>query len=206
MTCVTCARAALEEPRIELALRLVECDSVSNHVQAAIEGADDRQSQHVSLNDSRGGLLVDRHECTKSVELQRTKAWTVEVEDRIANIMEQSALFRDQVKAARQEIEQKKAMIARRKSDLSSATYGIESRRANELDKLQQNIKRMTYKSDKVHHETIEWRMYHCNTAAKLAGLKMSRRKTKDGGVREVYNIGPGNALRVYDLRELNGM
>jgi hypothetical protein len=202
--CVTCARTAVELTRIQLALRLVDHDAVAKHVKAVVEGSDDKLNQHLSLNDSRGGLLVDRHECTKSFDLQRTKAETTEVEDRISLITEQAALLRDEMEIARRELEKRKAVIAQRKSDLSSATYGIESRRANELDKIVQNHKRMMYKSDKVHLETIEVRMYLCSTAAKLAGLKMTRWKTKDGGIREVYYLGPGSFLRVYDLRELN--
>ena len=70
---------------------------------------------------------------------------------------------------------------------------------------MQQKVKRLDYNADKMHHDTIDLRMQLCTTAAKLAGLKMQRRKTRDGGVKEVFNIGPGSRLRVYDLRDMNG-
>ncbi|KAF2186823.1 hypothetical protein K469DRAFT_662596 [Zopfia rhizophila CBS 207.26] len=202
--CITCARNAVELPRIQLARYLIDRDAVGQHIKAVVEGLDNKCSQHVSLNDSRGGFLVDRHECTKNVELQRTKAEAMEVEERIQLITEQAAILKEQMEITSKQLEEKTALNNQRKSDLSSATYSIDSRRANVLDKVEQNIKRINYKSDKVHHETIEMRMYLCGTAAKLAGLKMTRRRTKEGGIKEVYNIGPGSRLRIYDLRDLN--
>ena len=201
--CITCARSAIELPRIQLARCLMERDVIGKHVQAVIEGSTDKSSQHVSLTDSKGGLLVDRYECTNNVNLQRTRAETVEIDERIRHIEKQKKLLREQIGANIREIEERRTSIAQRKSDASSATYGLESRRANELDKLQQNLKRMDYKSDKVHHETMEHRSYLCSTAAKLAGLKMNRRKTRDGGIKDVFNIGPGTRLKIYDLRDL---
>ncbi|KAJ8108399.1 hypothetical protein OPT61_g8202 [Boeremia exigua] len=200
--CITCARSYLEQPRIELAKTLIDKDGVERHVKAVIQGADDMPS--VSLSDSKGGFLVDRQLCTDNLDWQRTRTETVETEERMTLIAEQAVRLRQQMEVLRQDIETKRAANAQRKSDLSSATYGIESRRANELDKVQQMVKRMDYKSDKVHYETIEQRRQLCTTAAKLAGLKMSKRRTKDGGIKEVYNIGPGTKLRIWDLRDLN--
>jgi hypothetical protein len=119
-------------------------------------------------------------------------------------ISEQADRLRAQMEATRKQLETQRAANAQRKSDLSSATYGVESRRANELDKVQQHVKRIDYKSDKMHHDTMELRMQLCTTAAKLAGLKTTRRRNKDGSIKEVVNIGPGSRLRIWDLRDLN--
>lgn len=203
--CITCARSYLEEHRLQLAKALIDQDGVAKHVRAVIEGSEDKESQHVSLVDSKGGLLVDRQECTNNIELQRTKAETAEINERLGLIAEQAHLLRDQMEATRKQIEAQRSRNTQRKSDMSSATYGIDSRRANELDKVQQNIKRMDYKSNKVHHDTIEMRVYLCSTAARLAGLKLTKRKTKDGEIKEVYTVGPGSRIRIYDLRDMNG-
>ncbi len=204
--CITCARSYLEQPRIELARVLVDRDAVETHVKAAIQGSEDKAVQHVSLTDSKGGLLVDRQECTNNLNWQRTRAETFEIKERMHLISGQADRLREQMEATRKQLEAKRAAAAQRKSDLSSATYGIESRRANELNKVQQNVKRLDYKLDKTHHDTTELRMQLCTTAAKLAGLKLSRRRSKDGSIKEVFNIGPGNRLRIWDLRDLNGM
>ncbi|EAT77458.1 hypothetical protein HBI56_211430 [Parastagonospora nodorum] len=202
--CITCARSHLEQPRIDLARTLIDKDGVEKHVKAIIQGSEDKSSQHVSLSDSKGGLLVDRQECTHHLNWQRTKAETAEIQERTQLITEQSKHIRDQMEATRKRIESQRAANAQRKSDLSSATYGIDSRRANELDKVQQHLKRIDYKSDKMHHDTMELRMQLCTTAAKLAGLKTTRRRNKDESVKVVYNIGPGSRLRIWDLRDLN--
>jgi hypothetical protein len=204
--CITCARSYLEQPRIDLARTLIDKDGVEKHVRAVVEGSEDKTSQHVSLADSKGGLLVDRRECTHNLNWQRTKAETAELHERMALVAAQSARLRDQVEATRKQIALQQSANAQRRSDLSSATYGIEARRANELDKVQQQVKRIDYKSDKMHHDTMELRMQLCTTAAKLAGLKTTRRRNRDDSVKDVFNIGPGSRLRIWDLRDLNGM
>ncbi|KAF9699747.1 hypothetical protein EKO04_002164 [Ascochyta lentis] len=200
--CITCARSYLEQPRIELAKTLIDKDGVQKHVQAVIQGSGDRSS--VSLSDSKGGFLVDRQLCTDNLNWQRTRTETIEIEERMTLITEQAARLREQMETVRKELETKRTANAQRKSDLSSATYGIDSRRANELDKVQQMVKKMDYKSEKSHYDTIEQRRQLCTTSAKLAGLKMSKRRNKDGSIKEVFNIGPGTKLRIWDLRDLN--
>ncbi|KAH8732763.1 UV radiation resistance protein and autophagy-related subunit 14-domain-containing protein [Phaeosphaeriaceae sp. PMI808] len=202
--CITCARSHLEQPRINLVKTLIDKDGVEKHVKAVIKGSEDKNSQHVSLTDSKGGLLVDRQECTQHLNWQRTKAETAEIQQRMQLIAEQADRLRGQMEATRKQLEIQRAATAQRKSDLSSATYGIESRRANELNKVQQHVKRIDYKADKMHHDTMELRMQLCTTAAKLAGLKATRRRNKDGSIKDVFNIGPGSRLRIWDLRDLN--
>ncbi|KAF1944102.1 hypothetical protein EJ02DRAFT_399122 [Clathrospora elynae] len=202
--CITCARAYLEQPRIDLARTLIDRDAVEHHVKAVIQGSEDQAIQHVSLTDSKGGLLVDRQECTNNLNWQRTKAETAETQERLQLIAEQADQLREQMAATRKQLEARRAANAQRKSDLSSATYGITSRRANELDKVQQRVRRAEYNTDKMHHDTIDLRMQLCMTAAKLAGLKLSRKKAKDGGVKDSFHIGPGTQLRIYDLRDLS--
>lgn len=202
--CITCARSHLEQPRIDLARILIHRDAVERHVRAVIQGPDDETAQHVSLTDSKGGLLVDREECTNNLDWQRTKAEAVCVQERLALIATQTAQLRDQMMATKKLLETKRAALAQRKSDFASASYGIESRRANELDKVQQHVKRLDYRSDKMHHDTVELRHQLCATSARLAGLKLTRRKTRDGGSKEIFTIGPGTRLRIWDLRDVN--
>jgi hypothetical protein len=203
--CITCARSYLEQPRIELAKTLIDKDGVEKHVTAVIQGSEDKAIQHVSLKDSKGGLLVDRQECTNNLNWQRTKAEMTEIQERMQLITEQSNRLRAQMEATRKQMEMQRAAIAQRKSDISSATYGVDTRRANELDKLQLRVKKVASGSDRMHQDTGDLRMQLCTTAAKLAGLKTSRRRNKDGIVKDVFNIGPGTRLRICDLKDLNG-
>lgn len=201
--CATCARNAIYPLRYEQAVMLIDREALNKHVKAVIEG-DDTAGQHISLGGSTGGALIDRHESTKAIELQRIKAETAESEERITLITEQCDLLRKQLEESRKDITARKAALAQRRSDLASATHGVDARRSNELDKVKQGIKKIEYKWDRKHQETVEARMYLCRAAAKLAGLKQTRRKTRDGGTKDVYNIGPGQKIRIYDLRDLN--
>lgn len=204
--CVTCARSYLEQPRIDLIKALIDGEQVAKHVTAAIQGSEDKDTQHVSLVDSKGGLLVDRQECTNNIELQRTRAEISEINERMSTIGEQVDLLKSQMEDTRQRVEALRARNAQRKSDMSSATYGVDSRRANELNKVQQIIKKTDYESNKTHQDTVEIRNYLCGTAARLAGLKVTRRRVKeDGSIKEIYCIGPGTRIKIYDLRDLNG-
>lgn len=173
--------------------------------------------RHVSLQDSKGGLLVDRHECTNNIEIQRTRAETSEIEERIALINEQADLLRQQITDAQKQLADKRRQIAIRISDISSATHDIHARRSNEQDKVQQSIKRLAYESDKTHASTMEMRSYLVHSTADIAGLKLLKRRTKDGEIRETCHIGPdldrhrtfsksGRHVKIWDLRELNGM
>jgi chromosome segregation ATPase len=204
--CITCARSHLEQPRINLARTLIDKSGVEKHVAAIIQGSADKASQHVSLTDSKGGLLVDRQECTNNLDWQRTKAETAEIQERMQLIAGQADYLREQMAAVRKDIAAQRAAIAQRKSDLSSVTYGIESRRANELDKAQQRVKRVGYDWEKTHHDTTKLRRSLCTTAAKLAGLKTVKRRNRDGSIKDVYSIGPGLRLRIYDMRDLHGV
>ncbi|KAF2278204.1 uncharacterized protein EI97DRAFT_248059 [Westerdykella ornata] len=202
--CITCARCAIEVPRIALASALIDRGKTGRVVQAVVEGSEDKATQYVSLADSKGGLLVDRSECTKNADIQRMRAETAEHEERIQLIGQQAEKLRENMEATRKLLEERRREIAQRKSDISSATYGIEARRANEVDKVQHSIKRLEYNLDKVHKQTMEVRRERCASLARLAGLKMGKRKMKDGTVKEVYTIGPGSRLRIYDLRDLH--
>ncbi|CAI6332167.1 unnamed protein product [Periconia digitata] len=203
--CITCARSYLEQPRIDLIKALIEGESVGKHVTAVIQGSEDKESQHVSLVDSKGGLLVDRQECTNNIELQRTRGEIAEINERMSNIGEQVDLLKSQMEDTRARVEALRARNAQRKSDMSSATYGVDSRRANELNKVQQIIKKTDYESNKTHQDTVEIRNYLCGTAARLAGLKVTRRRVKeDSSIKEVYCIGPGTRIKIFDLRDLN--
>ncbi|PVI03736.1 hypothetical protein DM02DRAFT_726323 [Periconia macrospinosa] len=203
--CITCARSYLEQPRIDLVKVLIEGEQIGKHVTAVIQGSEDKESQHVSLVDSKGGLLVDRQECTNNIELQRTRAEIAEINERMETIGEQVDLLKAQMEDTRLRVEALRARNAQRKSDMSSATYGVDSRRANELNKVQQMIKKTDYESNKTHLDTVEIRNYLCGTAARLIGLKVTRRRVKeDGSIKEVYCVGPGTRIKIFDLRDLN--
>jgi chromosome segregation ATPase len=172
-------------------------------VTAVVEG-DEKGENHYNIKNSHTTVTVDREKCTTVTELEQKKAETALIRERTTQINEHADGLRQQIEQAHREIAARKAALAQRRSDLQSVGHNIDTRRANELEKVQQSIKKADHRWQKRHHETVEARRYLCKEAAKLSGLKQRRKKTKDGRIHEVYYIGPGETLRIINLRDLN--
>ncbi|KAK7729596.1 hypothetical protein SLS57_002084 [Botryosphaeria dothidea] len=195
--CSTCARAALYPYRIEQASTLLDRETFSQHVEAVASGTEDRAGQAVSL----GETLVDTHESSKRVAVERDIAATEEIQERMRLITEQTELLKRQMEETRREIAARKAAIAQRRSDLESATYNIDKRRAKELDMVKEVIRTVKHADDVGHREDIRSKVWHCKHAADVAGLKQRRRRSRDGQTKLEYYIG---GVRIHDLRDLN--
>lgn len=195
--CPTCARAALYPYRIEQASSLLSRETLGQHVEAVVNGTEDLAGQAVSL----GETLVDTHESSKRVAVERDVAAREEIHERIRLITEQSELLKRQMEESRREIAAHKAAIAQRRSDLESATYNVDKRRAKELDMVKEVIRTVKHADDVGHREDIRSKVWHCKHAADVAGLKQRRRRTRDGQIKPEYYIG---GVRIHDLRDLN--
>lgn len=195
--CPTCARAALYPLRIEQAKILLERETLGQHVEAVVNGTEDRAGQAVSL----GETLVDTHESSKRVAVERDVAEAEEIQERIRMITEQSELLKRQMEETRREIAARKAAIAQRRSDMESATYNVDKRRAKELDMVKEVIRTVKHADDIGHREDIRSKVWHCKHAAEVAGMKRRNRRSRDGLAKVEYYIG---GVRIHDLRDLN--
>ncbi|KKY26187.1 hypothetical protein UCDDS831_g01697 [Diplodia seriata] len=195
--CPTCARAALYPYRIEQATTLLDREKFAQHVEAVVNGTEDRAGQAVSL----GETLVDTHECSKRVAVERDLATKEELQERMRLITEQTDLLKRQIEETRREIAARKAAIAQRHSDLESASYNVDKRRAKDLSVVKEVIGTVKHADDIGHREDIRSKVWHCKHAADIAGLKQRRRRSKDGQTKMEYYIG---GVRIYDLRDLN--
>ncbi|KAL1651389.1 hypothetical protein SLS58_000729 [Diplodia intermedia] len=195
--CPTCARAALYPYRIEQATTLLDREKFAQHVEAVVNGTEDRAGQAVSL----GETLVDTHECSKRVAVERDLAAKEELQERMRLITEQTDLLKRQIEETRREIAARKAAIAQRHSDLESASYNVDKRRAKDLSVVKEVIGTVKHADDIGHREDIRSKVWHCKHAADIAGLKQRRRRSKDGQTKMEYYIG---GVRIYDLRDLN--
>ncbi|EOD52195.1 hypothetical protein UCRNP2_1051 [Neofusicoccum parvum UCRNP2] len=186
--CPTCARAALYPLRIEQAKILLERETLGQHVEAVVNGTEDRAGQAVSL----GETLVDTHESSKRVAVERDVAEAEEIQERIRMITEQSELLKRQMEETRREIAARKAAIAQRRSDMESATYNVDKRRAKELDMVKEVIRTVKHADDIGHREDIRSKVWHCKHAAEVAGMKRRNRRSRDGLAKVEYYIGGG--------------
>jgi DNA-binding PucR family transcriptional regulator len=106
--------------------------------------------------------------------------------DRTQQIIAYADELRVKVEEAREEIAKKKAVISRRKSELATASNGIERRRTRQTEEVEKSIRMTKYKWNQTHSVTASSRAFLCGEAAKLYGLRRVRR---NGGLEE-YRIG----------------
>ncbi|KAF2806883.1 uncharacterized protein BDZ99DRAFT_500922 [Mytilinidion resinicola] len=201
--CATCARATLFPYRAQLAEVLLEREKEAKRVTAVVQG-DESAETHYSIRNSHTTIMVDREKCTMGAELEQTKAETALIKETTTQINEHATMLHQQIEQARKDLAARKAVLAQRRSDLQSVGHNITARRKKELDKVQETIQKTEHSWDKYHSGTVKARVTLCEEAAKLSGLKQKWRKAKDGGLYDVYYIGPGDTLPIVDLRDLN--
>lgn len=119
-------------------------------------------------------------------------------EDRTDKILAAADKLRDEIKAARAEIQAKKEALARRKSQLSSLSQGLEHGRARQQKDVEKSTQITTYKWIQSGDDMARTRSFLCAEAAKLYGL---RRVKKSNSNRYEYYLGK---LPVVDLTDMN--
>lgn len=182
--CPTDARNVLYEPRLENARVLLEKDALDHQVTAIIS------------NDKTAGPTFTSVRTSWDIEKTNIEA-DLHI-DRTQQIIAQADELRKKIDAAKAEIAQKKAAIARRKSELTSASNGLEARRAKHLEDIEKKTKTTKYKWNQMHYTTTQSRAFLCAEAAILYGL----RRTKETDVwLDEYSIA---GIPIVDLRSMN--
>lgn len=183
--CPTDARNQLYDPRIQNARVLLEKDTLDREINSLLESkpSDDEGRLHKAAADLADvdGLVCEKDQAT----------------DRTQQIIAYADELRVKVEEAREEIAKKKAVISRRKSELATASNGIERRRTRQTEEVEKSIRMTKYKWNQTHSVTASSRAFLCGEAAKLYGLRRVRR---NGGLEE-YRIG---GIGIVDLRSLN--
>ncbi|XXH05543.1 hypothetical protein Hte_011973 [Hypoxylon texense] len=113
-------------------------------------------------------------------------------------IMAAADKLRDEVAAARREIEERKAGISRKKSDLAAASKGLAVRRNRETEETKTKIKMQKYTWDREYEAMTQYRAALCMEVAKLYRLQRVRRGNP---VRFEYKIG---GIDIIDLHNMN--
>ena len=183
--CPTDARNALYDPRIQNARVLVEKDVLDREITTLLESKLNRDETHPHKP------TADR------ADISRLHAEKDETADRTQQIIAHADELQVKVDKAREELAKKKAVISRRKSELATASNGVETRRTRQTEEVEKSIRMTKYKWNQTHSVTASSRSFLCGEAAKLYGLRRIRR---NGGLEE-YRIG---GIPIMDLRSLN--
>ncbi|KAM0335385.1 hypothetical protein ACHAQA_000430 [Verticillium albo-atrum] len=120
-------------------------------------------------------------------------------EDRTCRIIEQADRLKAEVAAARKEIEDRKAAIARRKAELASASNGIAARRVRQLEDVERSIQALNFKWERSSEGMARTRAFLCAEAAKLFGLRRLRKSNSSSPYE--YRIG---SVSITDLSSMH--
>jgi hypothetical protein len=183
--CTTDARNQLYEPRIQNARVLLEKDALDQEITTLLASKPDHDDTHPHK------AVTDR------LDLGRLLAKRDQAADRTQQIIAHADELRVKVEQAKEELAKKKAVISRRKSELTSALNGIEARRKRQTEEVEKSIRMTKYRWNQTHSVTASSRAFLCGEAAKLYGLRRVRRN----GDLEEYCIG---GIAIMDLRSLN--
>ncbi|KAI0015613.1 hypothetical protein F4780DRAFT_763320 [Xylariomycetidae sp. FL0641] len=183
--CAVDARNALYEGRIAHARLLMEMEGIESRVNKLLLDSDAGPGSSAPKRPTRA--YVDN--CTS--EHQKAK-------DRTEKIIASADRLRDEVAASRREIEERRAAIARKKSDLASVTQGVAARRNREVEETRRVIKMTRYTWDREYEAMASYRAALCMEVAKLYRLQRVRRGNP---IRFEYKIG---GIDIIDLQYLN--
>ncbi|KAL7620298.1 hypothetical protein AAE478_009291 [Parahypoxylon ruwenzoriense] len=180
--CVVDARNELYEGRVANARILIEAEEIESRVTKL-------------LSESDAGSVTDR---SSRAYLENCVSEERKAKERMERIMTSANKLRDEIAAAKKEIEERKARIARKKSDLAAASQGVAARRTRELEEARKATKMIRYTWDREYEAMTQYRAALCMEVAKLYRLQRVRRGNP---VRFEYKIG---GIDIIDLHNMN--
>ena len=198
--CAICARTALYTTRIALARTLLTNETYAPHIEAIIAPSAATAGKALALP---SGTLLDVNESSKKAARERAIEAARELRER-ANLAEAAAAtLREQVKEVKGVIERGKDDLEERRRVIGTAREKLKERKAKLVESREKLTARMEKSVALVHARTAQGRIDLCREAADLAGLRVRRRRGKDGGWKDECVVGYNPAP---DLRELNCM
>ncbi|KAI0976570.1 UV radiation resistance protein and autophagy-related subunit 14-domain-containing protein [Xylaria arbuscula] len=185
--CAVDARNALYEGRIANARMLMETEAIESQVNKVLSDNDASSASATPQRPSRAYI-----ESCASEEYK--------IRERTERIIASADRLRDEVAAAKKDIDDRRALIARRRSDLADMSQGVSPRRNREKDETRKAIKMKKYKWDRDYEAMTQYKAALCMEVAKLYRLQRVRRGNP---VRFEYKIGGADII---DLQNMNSV
>lgn len=186
--CAVDARNALYPGRLSQAQILIETEDLEGRVNKLLsDSGSDSTETGTGSRDFRTYVENCASEAAKARE--RTEI-----------IIASADKLRDEIAAAKRQIQERRAKIARQKSDLAVANSGVEARRKRELEETKKTIRMTKYSWDREYEGLTQYRAALCLEVAKLYRLQRVKR---GGPTRYDYRIG---GIDIVDLNQLSSM
>ncbi|KAF4951917.1 hypothetical protein FGADI_7139 [Fusarium gaditjirri] len=174
--CTVDARNSLLDGRIKNVELLLQNESLQNEINELLDETSTPNKFH-----------------KESLQAQQRTA-----EDRTTQILAAADKLRNDIKAAREEIQARKAAISRRKSDIAAVSGGLVERRVKQQKDMETDIGRLKYKWSRSAGDMARTRSFLCMEVARLYGLGC----VKEGSIGKYeYYLG---GIPVIDLATMN--
>ncbi|EXJ86940.1 hypothetical protein A1O3_03894 [Capronia epimyces CBS 606.96] len=191
--CPACARALLYNVRTELAKVLLEKEDLGRKVEAIVGPEPDPSKP---LDEETAAMR---------------RAWQAQcIRNDTQQIREQTAEVERVLAEKQKELEEKKARaqamrenIARKRANIAAAEEALARGDIKKYEELREAFYKQKAQHDAVHNKVVESKAVLCRKAADLLKLQHTKKKAKDGTIKDRYTIA---GLLLPDLREINNM
>lgn len=191
--CAVDARNVCYEGRVQTLQVLLENDELQRHISGLV--ATPNAEANCQSSSSGGSAELS----AKAATLESMASQRAFSEDRTNQILAQAEKLRLDIATARDEIRALADANARRRSDLKSASSGIDGRRAKALDGIEKSVQTIRNQWNRSSDRMAATRGFLCMEAAKLYGL----RRVKKGSSKYEFRLG---GIEVIDLASMNGV
>ena len=191
--CALCAQSYAYQPRVDLALSLLERESIEEEVGRKVNNKPLSQKSTTAKRSPEPSPVWT---------IDRAAADQMVLDEKTAKVLGHVKGLREEIQHVKLEIAKRKASLARRRKETISARQELSRSQSTELEPIKKDIKRTLHRWENVHQQTMEQRLLHCTQAARLYSLQQHKRRKGTGG-KDMYAIG---FMPIPDLRELNSM
>lgn len=153
----------------------------------------DNDTLKAQINELLADTRPNKH--TRDEAVARKEA----AEQKTDQIIAAADKLRGEIKAARDEIQARKAALARRRSDLASVSAGLAERRTKQLKDVEKSIHMLKFRWSQTAEDTASTRAFLCTEAVRLYGLKRVAKKGITG--RYEYSLG---RIPIVDLTSMD--
>ncbi|KIV85786.1 hypothetical protein PV11_01444 [Exophiala sideris] len=190
--CPSCVQNMLYGVRLELARVLMEKEQLGKKVEAiTAEGEPDEP-----LDDELQILRTAYHSQVDISELQQ-------IIDETAEIERQTTIVKKEVELKKAKAKEMRENLDARKANLLAAKRAEKKGQQEKWEKLKEESAKLKAEHDAIHNKVIDAKATLCREAALLLGLRHSKKKTKEGTIRDRYFIA---GLPLPDLKDINNM
>ncbi|KIW83665.1 hypothetical protein Z517_02911 [Fonsecaea pedrosoi CBS 271.37] len=191
VNCANCVNNLLYNCRFDLARVLLEKESLGKKVEAIV-GPEPEQP----LDEETARLRKAWQRQQERIEEQRAK-------EQEEDMQRELVVRQKELQEKKEHAEALKKNLEERRANLAAAKQAQARNYKKRMEELKENGEKLKAQYDALHEKTVDTRAILCREAAGLLRLHHSRKKTKNGAIKDRHSIA---GLLLPDLKEINNM